>query len=490
MAGLSIDKVEEHALERVDTSKEPNTTQTDAIGPAALEKTNSQDSLQRKNFFSDAGKLEQSYWRSPRLCGSLIAALLLANSLFISFGMPINLLTVINADIGPSSDIYLVTLIFNIFLGTLHLLCGRLSDILGRRYFLLGGMLLSVVGSIVCATAKNVNVVIGGSVLTGTGAAAALMYPIIIHEVLPNKYRHWGHAAVTLSVLPTLGFGSAIARTFVARTTLSWRGAYWLNVAVAGAAFVLFATCYFPPDFDMINSELTKLQEVKEFDYGGFFLYLSGLLLVTLGFSWSSSTYPWKSAEVISTLVVGTLLMVAFAFYEIHVPLKQPLFPIRLIKIRNIWTCLLIGSTMQMVWFALNVFWPIQLTVLYTTDQTEIGLLSSLNGIGLVLGELFAAPFFRRFGFIKIQLVVAGAITAIFASLMAVVTYKNEALGIAINCITGLSVGWIELVTIVTVGLVAPPHDIGVAQSFFSSTRQLFGTIASKCDPSCFSHDQ
>ncbi|KAJ9608501.1 hypothetical protein H2200_007489 [Cladophialophora chaetospira] len=477
MANPSTEKIEEHTVERVE-SKEPRTMSTDVAGHA-LQRVESQDSLHRKNFFNDNEHLRQTaYWSSPRFAGSLLAAFLLANSLFIAFGMPINLLTVIDADIGPSPNIYLVTLIFNIFLGVLHLLFGRLSDILGRRYFLLGGTLLNVIGSIVCARANDVNTVIGGSVLTGTGSAAALLYPIIVHEVLPNKYRHWGHAAVTLSVLPSLGFGSSISRTFVADTSLSWRGAYWLNVAVSGAAFVLFAICYFPPDFHMINSELTKWQEVKEFDYGGFLLYLGGLLLVILGFSWPSGTYAWKSPQVISTLVIGTLLLVGFAFYEIYMPLKQPLFPIRLIKIRNFWTCIIIGSTMQMVWFALNVFWPIQLTVLYTSNQTRIGLLSSINGIALVAGELFSAPFFKTFGHLKIQLVAACAITAIFASLMAVNTYKTEGLGIAINCVTGLSVGWIELVTIVTVGLVAPPHDIGVAQSFFSSTRQLFGTVA------------
>ena len=482
MAHTPTEKGEEHTLERVDIDE--LRPQPPATMGHALEKVDSQDSLHRKNFFTDAEDLKDTaYWRSPRFIGSLTASFLLANSLFFAFGMPINLLTVIDADIGPSPNIYLVTLIFNIFLGVLHLLAGRLSDILGRRYFLLGGTLFNVVGSIVCATANDVNTVIGGSVLTGTGAAASLMYPIIVHEVLPNKYRHWGHAGVTLAVLPSLGFGSAIARSFVAYTDLSWRGSYWLNVAVSGAAFVLFAVCYFPPDFRMINSELTKWQEVKEFDYGGCLLYFASLLLIILGFSWPSGTYPWKSAQVICALVIGALLLVAFFLYEIYMPLKQPLFPFRLIKMRNMWTCIIIGSTMQMVWFALNVFWPIQLATLYTDNDATIGLLSSLNGIALVAGELFSAPFFKRFGHLRIQLVIAGAVTAIFASLMAVNTYKTLGLGIAINIVTGLSVGWIELVTIVTVGLVAPPHDIGVAQSFFSSTRQLFGTVASKWNP-------
>lgn len=44
----------------------------------------------------------------------------------------------------------------------------------------------------------------------------------------------------------------------------------------------------------------------------------------------------------------------------------------------------------------------------------------------------------------------------------------------------GLFIGWIELLAILGVGLVVPPDDIGTAQGFFSSTRAVGGTIASK----------
>lgn len=45
----------------------------------------------------------------------------------------------------------------------------------------------------------------------------------------------------------------------------------------------------------------------------------------------------------------------------------------------------------------------------------------------------------------------------------------------------GVFIGWIELLAILGVGLVVPPDDIGTAQGFFSSTRAVGGTIASKC---------
>jgi MFS family permease len=447
-----------------------------------LEKVDSKDSQHRNDVGEDATAL-QGYWGSPRLIGSLLASVLLANSIYIGYGMPVNVLSVINADIGPSPNIYLVSLVYTLFTGVLHLFFSRLSDILGRRYFLIGGQLFGVVGSIICAKGNNVNVVIGGSILAGIGGATALLYPIIIHELIPNKHRHWAQAAVTVSVLPTLGFGPAIARTMIAHTSMGWRGVYWLNVAVSGMSVVLFLTCYFPPNFHMINSELTKWQEVKDLDYGGLILYFAGLILVLLGFTWAQGTYSWRSAHVIASLVTGALTLVGFSLYETYVPLKQPLLPVRLFKLPNITACIFVGSTMQMVWLALNVFWPVQINVLFTTDEVTIGLLSCTTGIALTAGELIFAPLFRSLGHLKWQVVVASLLTAVFGTTMAAVTYKTEKMGIAFTILAGLAVGWIELVTIVITGLVPPPNDIGVAQGFFSSTRLVFGTIAGKLCP-------
>ncbi len=442
-----------------------------------VDSRDSKDSQHRNDLGQDATDLH-SYWGSPRLIGSLAAAVLLANSIYIGYALPVSVLSVINADIGPSPNIYLVSLVYTLFTGVLHLFFARLSDILGRRYFLVGGQLFGVVGSTICATGNQVNVLIGGSVLAGIGGAAGLLYPVIIHELIPNKHRHWGQAGVTLAVLPTLGFGPAIARTMIAQTAVGWRGVYWLNVAVSGISVVLFLTCYFPPNFHMINAELTKWQEVKALDYGGLVLYFAGLILVLLGFTWAQGTYPWRSAHVLASLVVGALTLVAFALYETYVPLRQPLLPVRLFRIPNITACVFVGSTMQMVWLALNVFWPIQINVLFSTDDVTIGLLSCTTGIALVAGELIFAPIFRTIGHLKWQMVAASLMTAVFGTAMAAVTHTTEDMGIAFTLLAGLAVGWIEMVTIVVTGLVAPPNDIGVAQGFFGSTRLVFGTVA------------
>lgn len=124
---------------------------------------------------------------------------------------------------GPSPNIYLVSFTATLGGGVMLLIVGRLSDILGRRYFMIGCQLLALIGSVVSATASSVNTVIAGSVLIGIAAGGQQLFPLLIQEMVPNKHRFYGQSAITLSVMPTLGFSPAIARSLVEHTALSWR---------------------------------------------------------------------------------------------------------------------------------------------------------------------------------------------------------------------------------------------------------------------------
>jgi hypothetical protein len=57
-----------------------------------------------------------------------------------------------------------------------------------------------------------------------------------------------------------------------------------MNVIVSGVSLLLFTCCYFPPSFRELNSTKTRMQEFLELDFGGFFLYAAGLILLLLGF--------------------------------------------------------------------------------------------------------------------------------------------------------------------------------------------------------------
>jgi MFS family permease len=52
--------------------------------------------------------------------------------------------------------------------GIAILLVGRLGDIFGRRWFVIGGQTLGVIGAIIGATAPNINVLMGATAFIGT----------------------------------------------------------------------------------------------------------------------------------------------------------------------------------------------------------------------------------------------------------------------------------------------------------------------------------
>ncbi|KAL1898142.1 hypothetical protein Sste5346_003544 [Sporothrix stenoceras] len=418
------------------------------------------------------------YWKSFPFLGSLLAIMLMANSLFIGYSMPVNVLSVIDADIGPSPNIYLVSMTFTLVSGVMLLIVGRLSDIVGRRYFMIVAQVFSLVGSIISARANTVNVVIAGTVLSAFAGGAQQLYPMLVQELVPNKYRLYGQAAITFSVLPTIGFGTAIARAFVANENMGWRWCYYLNVIVSGLSIVLLALCYFPPTFHMINKELTTMQELRQLDYGGLFLYSAGLVLLLLGFTWGQGTYPWSSAHVIAPIVVGAVLVAVFFLYQIYMPLKQPLMPIKLLKIQTFSAVVIVGCVGQMVYYALNLLWPIIITTFLTTDNIKIGLMSSTTGAGLAVGEIIIAPIFKLLGHPNYQLAAWSVALTVLTALMALVDQNGQTLSLCLTLFGGICVGVVEAVTIVISGLVVPPEDIGASQGFYTSMRAVTGTIA------------
>jgi len=58
---------------------------------------------------------------------------------------------------------------------------------------------------------------------------------------------------------------------------------YYLNVISCGLSVILFVTFYFPPSFNQLQASTSRRAEAKKFDYGGFVLYATGLVLVILG---------------------------------------------------------------------------------------------------------------------------------------------------------------------------------------------------------------
>jgi MFS family permease len=276
-----------------------------------------------------------------------------------------------------------------------YTLIGRLSDIFGRRWFIIGTSILGLVGNIIAATAQSVNTLIAANVFNGLAASGQLSFPVIIGELVPNRARGPYNVVVLLSSTPFAVFGPVIARAFIQHTERGWRWSYYLGIILSGISAILYILFYWPPTYALLHvNGKTKLQQAKTLDFMGVFLYTTGLVLFLIGVSWGGSTYPWKSSHVIGTIVAGASTLIVLGFWgeifsyisirgltsdhiaEAYSGLDYPLIPMRLFK--NIpWVAITVCATVgSMIYYSMSVLWPLVVGALYTKDVVQIGWMS------------------------------------------------------------------------------------------------------------------
>lgn len=118
---------------------------------------------------------------------------------------------------------------------------GRLGDILGRKRMFLAGVAGFTVGSVLCATAPTIGVLIAGRVVQGT--AAAMMVPQVLAmiqvsfspEERPKAYGLYG-AVTGLAAAAAPIVGGVLVGTDL--FGLAWRAVFWVNVPIALFALV------------------------------------------------------------------------------------------------------------------------------------------------------------------------------------------------------------------------------------------------------------
>lgn len=92
-------------------------------------------------------------------------------------------------------------------------LVGRLSDVLDRKLFASLPPLIAFAGSIICAKATSMNMLIGGGILIGVTLATISIVQSIPSEILPLKYRALANGFAYL--------GGAVGGLYVSRATWS-----------------------------------------------------------------------------------------------------------------------------------------------------------------------------------------------------------------------------------------------------------------------------
>ncbi|KAJ4301116.1 hypothetical protein N0V90_003206 [Kalmusia sp. IMI 367209] len=398
----------------------------------------SHDGVAEEAKGGDLSELPSNYYWDWRFLGSLAAVVFMAQGLYLGYVLPANTITIINADLGPDPNYALIPVVKTLCGGVGLIMVGRLSDIFGRRWFMIGGGVLGIIGSIINATAKDINTILGGTVFIGLAGAVQVSFSFVLMEIVANKHRAVLTGFLFLTTCPLAAFGPLIARALAAYTALGWRWNYYLNLITNVISVVLFFICYHPPSHRQLHEGRSMRQDLKDLDWGGIILYSGGLTSFILALSWGGGLYPWASYHVLVPLILGFFVLVAFACY---------------------------------------VIWPQMVTALYESDSIMIGLVSGTLGGSIAFGQVVGGGTIK-FGWGHWQLRVSALAMCGFIGAMAATDASTRTLAITMCALGAFAVGIVEVVGIVAVPFTVPPEDLGLASGLLGSVRSTLGSVA------------
>jgi len=309
-------------------------------------------------------------------------------------------ISVIAKDLGTDVHAIQITItFFTLTMAALMIPGSKLTDIWGRKFCLMLGLIVYGLGALIATFAQGIGLLMFGySLLEGVGTALLIPPVYILCTVsfldLPTRARAFG----VISAAGGIGAAAGPLIGGIITTTISWRASFALQVLVVVLIIVLSRRLADP-----------GVQGAKpKFDIIGTILSAAGLVFVVLGIL-QSGTYGWITASqnftIGNTVVIpqggispvwlfvgiGALFLVGFFFWirSRERAGKEPLLSTRLFHNRTsnlgLVTQLIQWFIIQGSFFVISVY--LQEVHHYNAIQTGLALTPTTIGI-LIAGAL------------------------------------------------------------------------------------------------------
>lgn len=344
-------------------------------------------------------------------------------------------------------------------------LVGKLGDLYGRKLFLMGGVIIFILGSVLCGAAQSMTMLIVFRAFQGLGGGMifASVFATLGDAFSPaERGKYVGLFSGTFGIASISGpaLGGFIT------DNLGWRWIFYLNVPVALIA--LPAIWYNIPS-------VTNRRKVKLDVLGSVLLTVASVLLL-LGFVWAGDKYAWGSAQIIGLLLGAAVFVGLFIAWEAKHP--EPVLPLGLFRNRVFLMANLVGFT-----FGLGVFGAFQYLGIFVqtalgASATASGIISTPQSIGNLLTSIIGGQIISRYGKYKWQTVVGTLFIAAAMAMLRTLDVSTPKWHIsAYVVILGLGFGLVMPTMSLIVQNAVAPQFIGVATSSSQFFRQIGSVI-------------
>src|SRR6202790_4493231 len=198
-------------------------------------------------------------------------------------------------------------------------LFGKLSDIYGRRAILLSAIGIFIAGSIACALAPTIWMLILGRGLQGIGGGGLLpIAQTIIADMLSPRERPVGQGYDVVMFMSASILGPVLGGLLTDH--LHWSLIFWINVPLGAIALVMT---------DRALRRLPRHDRPHQLDVIGAPLMGGPALSLMRALTWGGTHYPWASARIIVLILCSAALWVLFAVRLLSA--REPFIPLAIL---------------------------------------------------------------------------------------------------------------------------------------------------------------
>jgi EmrB/QacA subfamily drug resistance transporter len=350
-----------------------------------------------------------------------------------------------------------------VFAGLL-LTAGSLGDRFGRLRLLNIGLFLFGVGSVIAAAGSSPEMVIGGRVVMGLGAACIMPATLsLITNIFTERRERakaigvWaGVAAVGVALGPFVG-GLLIENFW-------WGAVFLLNLPVVVLALGL-GWFLLPESYDASAPKL---------DPFGSLLSIAGLVALVWGII-EGPSHGWTSPEVLTAFGIALVVLGGFAAWELHCP--SPMLDLRFFENRRFSAASgAVTVTSMSLYGVVFLFTQYQQLVL-GYSAVEAGAIGIPSSVLLVVASLTSPKLVARFGS---KLVVAfGMSCGALAFFLMSTLQADTPLGVLILVSLPLGFGMGNVLAPATDSIMGslPKEKAGVGSAMNDTTRQVGGAL-------------
>ncbi|HEX9336616.1 MAG TPA: MDR family MFS transporter [Pseudonocardiaceae bacterium] len=331
---------------------------------------------------------------------------------------------------------------------------GKLGDIYGRKRLFQGSIVLFLIGSALCGTARSMDALIAYRALQGIGAGGLMVnsQAIIGDLVAPaerGRYQGFMQSMIAFATVAGPLIGGVLTQD------VSWRWVFYVNLPIGIVALIVVATVLKLP---------AKPRKRTRIDWAGAAVLSAGVTAVILVTSWGGDTYPWLSTPIVALSVAGVVLLTAFVMIERRA--ANPVVPLRMFRnpVLRVSVPLIFVVGFGMVGVA--TFNPLYQQVVDGVSPTMSGLRLAPLMLAMMCTSVVVGQTIARIGRYRWFPRVGGFLLIVGMFLLSLLTVGTSyGFQFAALAVVGVSLGLINPVLVLAAQNAVAPTDIGVATS-------------------------